>query len=83
MSRLEKLGVVCVAVIAGLVGGLVSGGLINLVPEANAAEVVREHPKFQITSGDGRNAYVVNDFGEVFLVIPGAEVQKLGQCKSR
>ena len=81
MSKSQRLGVVAIALFAGLVGGLLSGFLLQGGNDAHAASVPRADPGYRISSSD-KAAYIVDSRGYVYRVLSSdGRVEKLGECK--
>ena len=81
MSKSQRLTLVAIALFAGLVGGLLSGFLLNGSSEAHAVNVPSVDPGYRISSSD-KAAYIVDSRGFVYRVLlSDGSVQKLGECK--
>ena len=78
MAKLSRVTVILGALLAGVVGGFLSGMVIQRAPEAQAT--VREHPSHDISSGKDRSAWIVDSAGNVYYATTNS-VKKAGVCR--
>ena len=81
MPKKQRLGVVAIALVAGLIGGLFASFLLEGSRDAQAASVSAgdKDPGYRITGNAEDGAYVVNSFGEVYYLRNNGKPKHIGQ----
>ena len=79
MGKARTYWLAALTVFGGVVGGFISGAVVQRAPEVHATVPRAQARDYQIETAGGA-AYIVDSSGNVFHV-NSSGVKKIGQCK--